>query len=98
MDGGNGRNDVEYLHVAAAIYAISLPTIRRNRPESHQISRNPKTGLAIGSAECTTGIVAASCAYISCMNAIGRHVCARSSFNQHRNERGCVGTDAPKRR
>ena len=26
------------------------------------------------------------------------HFCARSSFNQHRNERGCLGTDAPKRR
>src|SRR5665213_1117694 len=42
MDGGNGWNDVEYLHETAAIYAISLATIRRNRPESHQISRNPK--------------------------------------------------------
>ena len=29
---------------------------------------------------------------------MGPHFCARSSFNQHRNERGCVGTDAPQRR
>ena len=36
--------------------------------------------------------------HASLRNAIGRHVCVRSSFNQHRNERGCVGTDAPKRR
>jgi hypothetical protein len=30
--------------------------------------------------------------------AIQSHFCARSSFNQHRNERGCVGTDTLKRR
>src|SRR5450759_3203052 len=33
--------------------------------------------------------------YIYC-KAMGPHFCARSSFNQHRNERGCVGTGAPK--
>ena len=36
-------------------------------------------------------------AYIR-INAIGPHFCADSSFNQHRNQRGCVGTDTPKRR
>jgi hypothetical protein len=29
---------------------------------------------------------------------MGPHFCARSSFNQHRNERGCVATDTPQRR
>src|ERR1019366_5091300 len=29
-----------------------------------------------------------SCIYIACVNAMGPHVCAHSSFNQHRNERG----------
>jgi hypothetical protein len=37
-------------------------------------------------------------AYIHAAGAMGPHFCAHSSFNQHRNERGCVGTDAPQRR
>ena len=37
-------------------------------------------------------------AYIHRASTLWGRICAGSSINQHRNERGCIGTDAPQRR